>query len=84
MTFPLGSLRADGGSSTAATAASYPRDGKRAAPPPAHSPGMIRAQFRLLVGASREMVSRVMKDLEGRGMVQTQENGWVVIKELTA
>jgi len=22
-----------------------------------------------------------MKDLEGRGMVQTQENGWVVIKE---
>jgi hypothetical protein len=26
-----------------------------------------------------------MKDLEGRGMVQTQENGWVVIKEqLTA
>jgi hypothetical protein len=22
-----------------------------------------------------------MKDLEGRGMVHTQENGWVVIKE---
>ena len=34
-----------------------------------------------MVGASREMVSRVMKDLESRGMVQTQENGWVVIKE---
>ena len=34
-----------------------------------------------MIGASREMVSRVMKDLEGRGMVQTQENGWVVIKE---
>ena len=30
MTFPLGSLRADGGASTAATTASYPRDGKRA------------------------------------------------------
>jgi CRP/FNR family cyclic AMP-dependent transcriptional regulator len=34
-----------------------------------------------MIGASREMVSRVMKDLEGRGMVQTQENGWVIIKE---
>jgi len=32
-------------------------------------------------GASREMVSRVMKDLEERGVIQTQENGSVVIKE---
>jgi DNA-binding transcriptional regulator YhcF (GntR family) len=38
-----------------------------------------------VVGASREMVSRVMKDLEERGMIQTQENGSVIIKEqLTA
>ncbi|HZE92009.1 MAG TPA: helix-turn-helix domain-containing protein, partial [Rhizobacter sp.] len=34
-----------------------------------------------IVGASREMVSRVMKDLEDRGMVETQENGSVIIKE---
>ena len=34
-----------------------------------------------MVGASREMVSRVMKDLEDRGMIETQENGSVVIKE---
>jgi DNA-binding transcriptional regulator YhcF (GntR family) len=27
------------------------------------------------------MVSRVMKDLEDRGMVETQENGSVIIKE---
>ena len=40
-----------------------------------------RQDIAKMVGASREMVSRVMKDLEGRGMVQTQENGWVIIKE---
>jgi CRP-like cAMP-binding protein len=34
-----------------------------------------------MIGASREMVSRVMKDLEDRGMVETQENGSVIIKE---
>jgi CRP/FNR family cyclic AMP-dependent transcriptional regulator len=28
-----------------------------------------------MVGASREMVSRVMKDLEERGYISTQENG---------
>lgn len=33
------------------------------------------------LGCSREMVSRVMKDLEDRGVIETQENGWVVIKE---
>ena len=31
--------------------------------------------------ASREMVSRVMKDLEERGVIETLENGSVVIKE---
>lgn len=32
-----------------------------------------------MVGASREMVSRVMKDLEARGFIQTQDDGslWV-------
>jgi DNA-binding transcriptional regulator YhcF (GntR family) len=34
-----------------------------------------------VVGASREMVSRVMKDLEERGVIETQENGFVIIKE---
>jgi DNA-binding transcriptional regulator YhcF (GntR family) len=34
-----------------------------------------------IVGASREMVSRVMKDLEDRGVIETLENGSVVIKE---
>jgi CRP/FNR family cyclic AMP-dependent transcriptional regulator len=36
------------------------------------------------IGASREMVSRVMRDLEGSGMIQTQENGWVVLKQQLA
>jgi CRP/FNR family transcriptional regulator, cyclic AMP receptor protein len=30
------------------------------------------------------MVSRVMKDLEERGMVHTQENGSVIIKDQLA
>jgi CRP-like cAMP-binding protein len=33
------------------------------------------------VGASREMVSRVMKDLEERGLVKTQENGSLHLAE---
>jgi CRP-like cAMP-binding protein len=33
------------------------------------------------VGASREMVSRVMKDLEGRGAIETQADGSVLLKE---
>ncbi len=41
-----------------------------------------RQDLAKVVGASREMVSRVMKDLEGRGMIHTQENGSVMIKEL--
>ena len=40
-----------------------------------------RQDIAKMVGASREMVSRVMKDLEGRGVIETQENGSVVIKE---
>lgn len=33
------------------------------------------------VGASREMVSRVMKDLEERGLIKTQENGSLHLAE---
>jgi len=40
-----------------------------------------RQDLAKVVGASREMVSRVMKDLEARGHIETQDNGWVVVKE---
>ena len=40
-----------------------------------------RQDMAKVVGASREMVSRVMKDLEERGVIETLENGSVVIKE---
>jgi CRP/FNR family transcriptional regulator, cyclic AMP receptor protein len=37
-----------------------------------------------VVGASREMVSRVMKDLEERKIIETQDNGSVIIREQLA
>ena len=40
-----------------------------------------RQDMAKIVGASREMVSRVMKDLEERGVIETQENGSVIIKQ---
>jgi CRP/FNR family cyclic AMP-dependent transcriptional regulator len=40
-----------------------------------------RQDMAKVVGASREMVSRVMKDLEERGLIETQDNGSVVVKE---
>jgi CRP-like cAMP-binding protein len=40
-----------------------------------------RQDMAKVVGASREMVSRVMKDLEQRGVIETQENGSVIIKQ---
>lgn len=43
-----------------------------------------RQDLAKMVGASREMVSRVMKDLEERGFVQTQEDGSVIVKERLA
>jgi CRP/FNR family transcriptional regulator, cyclic AMP receptor protein len=44
-----------------------------------------RQDLAKMVGASREMVSRVMKDLEERGYIETQTNGHLLIKErLTA
>ncbi|MBG6073051.1 MULTISPECIES: Crp/Fnr family transcriptional regulator [unclassified Polaromonas] len=33
-----------------------------------------------MVGASREMVSRVMKDLEERGFIETQDNGSLLVR----
>lgn len=44
-----------------------------------------RQDIAKMVGASREMVSRVMKDLEERGFIQTQDNGSIMVKDrLTA
>jgi CRP-like cAMP-binding protein len=40
-----------------------------------------RQDMAKVVGASREMVSRVMKDLEERAVIETQDNGFVIIKE---
>jgi CRP-like cAMP-binding protein len=40
-----------------------------------------RQDMAKVVGASREMVSRVMKDLEERGVIETQDNGFVVLKQ---
>ncbi len=40
-----------------------------------------RQDLAKVVGASREMVSRVMKDLEERNIIETQENGSVIIRE---
>jgi uncharacterized membrane protein len=34
-----------------------------------------------MVGASREMVSRVMKDLEERGLIETQPDGGLLVKD---
>ncbi|MBH9553775.1 Crp/Fnr family transcriptional regulator [Inhella gelatinilytica] len=41
-----------------------------------------RQDMAKVVGASREMVSRVMKDLEERGQIETQEDGSVVLKTI--
>jgi CRP/FNR family cyclic AMP-dependent transcriptional regulator len=43
-----------------------------------------RQDLAKVVGASREMVSRVMKDLEERGMIETLDTGSVVIKQRLA
>jgi CRP/FNR family transcriptional regulator, cyclic AMP receptor protein len=40
-----------------------------------------RQDLAKMVGASREMVSRVMKDLEERGYIETLDNNSVLIKE---
>ncbi len=40
-----------------------------------------RQDIAKMVGASREMVSRVMKDLEERGFIETQDNGTILVKE---
>lgn len=40
-----------------------------------------RQDLAKMVGASREMVSRVMKDLEERGFIETRADGSMVIKD---
>ena len=40
-----------------------------------------RQDLAKMVGASREMVSRVMKDLEERGFIETRLDGSVLVKE---
>ena len=40
-----------------------------------------RSDIARMVGASREMVSRVMKDFEDSGFIETQEGGAIVINE---
>ena len=40
-----------------------------------------RQDIAKMVGASREMVSRVMKDLEERELIETQPDGGLVVKE---
>ena len=40
-----------------------------------------RQDIAKMVGASREMVSRVMKDLEDRGFIETREDGSMLIKD---
>ncbi|MBQ9577920.1 MAG: helix-turn-helix domain-containing protein, partial [Ottowia sp.] len=42
---------------------------------------LSRQDIAKMVGASREMVSRVMKDLEERGLIETQEDGSIVVQE---
>jgi CRP/FNR family transcriptional regulator, cyclic AMP receptor protein len=43
-----------------------------------------RQDIAKMVGASREMVSRVMKDLEQRGFIETLEHGSILIKDRLA
>jgi CRP/FNR family transcriptional regulator, cyclic AMP receptor protein len=40
-----------------------------------------RQDLAKMVGASREMVSRVMKDLEERGFIETRADGSMIVKE---
>ena len=40
-----------------------------------------RQDLAKMVGASREMVSRVMKDLEDRGFIETRADGSMLVKE---
>lgn len=51
-------------------------DGRRVIRSRVHRQDMAKA-----VGASREMVSRVMKHLEARGVIQTQSDGSLVLQQ---
>jgi CRP-like cAMP-binding protein len=41
-----------------------------------------RLDLSKMVGASREMVSRVMSDLEARRVIQTREDGSILIGQI--
>lgn len=43
---------------------------------------IFRQDVAKMVGASREMVSRVMKDLEERGYIENHENGATYIRSV--
>lgn len=45
---------------------------------------LSRQDVAKMVGASREMVSRVMRDFEDKGFMRTLENGAIVLKERRA
>ena len=40
-----------------------------------------RQDLAKMVGASREMVSRVMKDLQERGLIVTNPDGSMIVKD---
>ena len=42
---------------------------------------LSRQDIAKMVGASREMVSRVMKDLEDRGFIETRDDGSMLVKD---
>jgi CRP/FNR family cyclic AMP-dependent transcriptional regulator len=42
-----------------------------------------RQEIAKMVGASREMVSRVLKDLQARGLIEEEEDGRIVLHELS-
>jgi CRP/FNR family transcriptional regulator, cyclic AMP receptor protein len=46
------------------------------------SPRLTHAEIAHRVGCSREMVSRLMKDLEGGGYIHTQGPDWVITRHL--
>ena len=60
----------------------FARESIRCADGNAVIPGKVsRQDMAKMVGASREMVSRVMKDLEERGFIETQDDGSLLVKQ---
>ncbi len=44
---------------------------------------ITRQEIAKMVGASREMVSRVLKDLQARGLIEEEDDGRIVLHELS-